>query len=262
MLCADAYAARVRTAILCGGRGTRAWPATAEVPKPMLEVGGRPVLRHVMEIYARQGFTDFVLATGYRGDVIAEWARTLPAEWSVDCLDTGVEADTGERMRACAERTDGTFFATYGDGLGDVDVNALLGRHREHGGGATVTVVPLPSQYGTIDTDDADRVVAFREKPQLRDHWINAGFFVLDPAELLATRGPSLERDVLPSLAADGKLYVYRHDGFWKSMDTHKDVTELNALAGEEGQPWLRVPTASAARASSSPAPRGSSGRT
>ena len=233
----------MRTVILCGGRGTRAWPATAEIPKPMLEIGGRPVLHHVMEIYARQGFTDFTLATGYKGDVIASWARTLTEDWSVDCLDTGEDADTGDRLRSCAERIDGTFFATYGDGLGNVDVAATLDRHRKHDGGATVTVVPLPSQYGTIDADDNGRVVAFREKPLLRDHWINAGFFVFDPDAVTTSPGASLERDVLPALGAAGRLYVYRHDGFWKSMDTHKDVSELNTLAGEEGHPWLAVPT-------------------
>ena len=239
---AAAYAARVRTVILCGGRGTRAWPATAEVPKPMLEIGGRPVLHHVMEIYARQGFTDFTLATGYKGDVIADWVRGLSEPWSVECLDTGEEADTGARLRACAERLDDTFLATYGDGLGNVDVAATLACHRSHGGAATVTVVPLPSQYGTIDTDDDGRVVAFREKPLLRDHWINAGFFVFDAEAVTGTGGASLERDVLPALGTAGRLYVYRHDGFWKSMDTHKDVTELNALANEEGHPWLEVP--------------------
>jgi glucose-1-phosphate cytidylyltransferase len=233
----------VRTVILCGGRGTRAWPATAEVPKPMLEIGGRPVLHHVMEIYARQGFTAFSLATGYKGDVIAGWVAGLSEGWSIECVDTGEDADTGERLRQCAERIGGTFFATYGDGLGNVDVRASLDAHRAHDGAATVTVVPLPSQYGTIDTDDSGRVTAFREKPLLRDHWINAGFMTLDTDAVMATPGSSLERDLLPALGAAGTLYAYRHDGFWKSMDTHKDVVELNALANEEGHPWLEVPT-------------------
>src|SRR4051812_43445056 len=122
---ASAYCSPVQTVILCGGRGTRAWPATAEVPKPMLEIGGRPGLHHVMGIYARQGFTGFTLATGFKGDVIAAWVRTLAGDWQVECVDTGDDADTGERLRACAERLDGTFFATYGDGLGDVDLRAL-----------------------------------------------------------------------------------------------------------------------------------------
>jgi len=209
----------------------------------MLEIGGRPVVHHVMEIYARQGFTDFVLATGYKGDVIARWAASLSEGWAVECVDTGVDADTGDRVRACAERIGEPFMATYGDGLGNVDVAAVARRHREHEGTATVTVVPLPSQYGTIDTDGDGRVTAFREKPVLRDHWINAGFMAFDAEALLATTGSSLERDVLATLGAQRKLYVYRHDGFWKSMDTHKEVVDLNALASEEGHPWLNVPT-------------------
>jgi glucose-1-phosphate cytidylyltransferase len=233
----------VRAVILCGGRGTRAWPATAEVPKPMLEIGGRPVLRHVMEIYARQGFTDFVLATGYKGDVIAGWAASLADGWNVECLDTGEEAGTGERLRACAGHVGERFLATYGDGLGNVDIAATLRSHDANGADATVTAVRLRSQYGTIDTDASDRITAFREKPVLNDHWINAGFFVLEPGPLTEHDGASLEQDVLPALAAAGKVYVYRHEGFWRSMDTHKDVMELNALAAEEGHPWLQVPT-------------------
>jgi len=209
----------------------------------MLEIGGRPVLHHVMEIYARQGFTDFVLATGYKGDVIASWVDTLTDGWKVECVDTGDDADTAERVRACAERIGEPFLATYGDGLGNVDVSAVARRHREHDGSATLTVVPLPSQYGTIDTDDDDRVTAFREKPLLYDHWINAGFMALDPDAVVATPGSSLERDVLPALGRARRLYVYRHDGFWKSMDTHKEVVDLNALATREGHPWLQVPT-------------------
>ena len=233
----------MRAVILCGGRGTRAWPATAEVPKPMLEIGGRPVLHHVMEIYARQGFDDFLLATGYKGDVIAAWASSLTDGWHIECLDTGEDAGTGDRLRACAAHLGERFLATYGDGLGNVDIAATVRTHVTAGAGATVTVVPLRSQYGTIDTDAADRVTAFREKPVLSDHWINAGFFVLEPDAMTTTAGASLEQDVLPVLAESGKVYVYRHGGFWRSMDTHKDVMDLNSLAEEEGHPWLQVPT-------------------
>jgi glucose-1-phosphate cytidylyltransferase len=229
--------------ILCGGLGTRAWPATAEVPKPMLEIGGRPVLHHVMEIYARQGFTDFVLATGYRGEVIEAWAEKLTEGWTVHCVNTGDDADTGERLRACAEIIAEPFLATYGDGLGNVDLRAVARRHLEHDGTATVTVVPLPSQYGTIDADDDGRVTAFREKPVLRDHWINAGFMAFDHDVVVTTPGRSLERDLLPAIGVAGDLYVYRHEGFWKSMDTHKEVVDLNAMASREGHPWLQVPT-------------------
>lgn len=234
----------MRTVILCGGQGTRAWPATAEVPKPMLRIGDRPVLHHVMEIYADQGYTDFVLAVGWHADVIREWARTeAPRDWTIECLDSGIDADTGDRVRSCARHIGEPFLATYGDGLGDVEVAAVLGVHEAQAAAATVTTVPLPSQYGTLDTDDFGRVVAFREKPRLTDHWINAGFMVLDADALQATEGRSLERDVLPALGAQGRLYAYRHHGFWKSMDTHKDVLELNQLANQEGHPWLRRTT-------------------
>jgi glucose-1-phosphate cytidylyltransferase len=256
----DTYPAAVRALILCGGRGTRAWPSTAELPKPMLEIGGVPVLRHVMDIYAHQGVREFVLAAGYRHEVIAEYAGSLP-EWDVTVLDTGDDADTGERVLACLDHVSEEFFLTYGDGLADVDLGALLTRHHEHPGSATVTVVPLPSQYGTVVVSDDGRVVDFREKPVLPDHLINAGFFVVDRSAFATPAGPSLERDILPDLGRRGELFVYRHGGFWRSMDTHKDVAELNALAAREGTPW-RSTTGSAAAASSSPAPRASSART
>lgn len=247
--------------ILCGGRGIRAWPATAEVPKPMLAIGDRPVLHHVMDIYALQGVKRFVLAAGYRRKAIERYAESMPAEWTVDVVDTGDDTDTGDRVRGCLDRMDETFFLTYGDGLGDVDLDALVACHHEHGGDATVTVVPLPSQYGTLDVTADDRVSAFREKPQLTDHLINAGFFVIERDSLGLADGPSLERDVLPAFSRRERLFVYRHNGFWRSMDTHKDIAELEQLATREGTPWLPRPT-SPASASSSQAPRASSART
>lgn len=234
------------TIVLCGGRGTRAWPATSELPKPMLEVAGSPVLRHVLDIYAAQGLTSFVLATGYRGDVIADWAATLPDTWDVLVLDTGLDADTGERVVQCLPHVDDTFLLTYGDGLGDVDLTALVAQHCTSGAGATVTVVPLPSPYGTLVLDASGRVTDFTEKPRLADHPVNAGFFAFqrDAVEAVAGAGPSLERDLLPTMAAAGRLHAYRHAGFWRSMDTHKDVLELDRLAAGGGAPWLALRTA------------------
>lgn len=229
----------MRALILCGGRGVRAWPATADVPKPMLQIGGRPVLHHVMEIYARHGVTEFVLAGGYRYDVIEAYADHWPADWTVDVVDTGEDTDTGGRVVACLDRLGETFHATYGDGVGNIDVGALTARHEAHGAGATVTVVPLPSQYGTLVTDDSGRVTDFREKPVLADHLINAGFFVFDRERVSECAGSSLERDILPALGRRGELFVYRHDGFWKSMDTQKDVSDVDALARREDPPWL-----------------------
>jgi glucose-1-phosphate cytidylyltransferase len=131
------------------------------------------------------------------------------------------------------------FVATYGDGLGDIDVTLLLKRHESHGRGATVTAVPLPSQFGTLVVDGEDRVEQFREKPVLDDHIINAGFFVFDRETFSRCSGSSLERDILPALASSGELFVYRHNGFWKSMDTYKDVIELDQLARGKEPPWL-----------------------
>jgi glucose-1-phosphate cytidylyltransferase len=205
----------------------------------MLRIGDRPVLHHVMDIYARHGVTDFVLAAGYRYEAIEAYADHWPSEWTVDVVDTGEDTDTGGRVLACLDRVGETFHATYGDGVGNVDISALAARHAEHGGGATVTVVPLPSQYGTLVTDDAGKVTAFREKPVLSDHLINAGFFVFDRDRLSECGGPSLERDILPALGDRGELFVYRHDGFWKSMDTQKDVSDVDALARREDPPWL-----------------------
>jgi glucose-1-phosphate cytidylyltransferase len=230
---------RIRTLILCGGKGTRAYPHTVTLPKPLLEVGDVPVLRHVMEIYARQGLTDFILAAGFKHEAIAEYARTLPADWSVEVVDTGEDTNTGGRVLACRGLVGETFHLTYADGLGDVDLNALLTFHRGHDGSATVTTVPLPSQYGTIEASGNGRVERFREKPQLPDHWINAGFMVVEQGAFDHWAGDDLEKEALPALAASGELYAYRHQGFWKSMDTYKDALELSALCVEGGEPWL-----------------------
>jgi glucose-1-phosphate cytidylyltransferase len=228
----------VRTLILCGGKGTRAYPRTLEVPKPLMEVGGRPILAHVMEIYARQGFTDFVLAAGIMADQIEAFAAHLPGGWQVEVVDTGPDTNTGGRVAKCTGLMGDTFFVTYADGLGDVDLHALAMFHASHGGSATITTVPLPSQYGTVQCDDSERVTHFLEKPRLPDHWINAGFFVLDAQASRWFEGDDFERQVMPALAAAGELHAYRHAGFWRSMDTYKDALELTALCSSGWPPW------------------------
>jgi glucose-1-phosphate cytidylyltransferase len=231
------------TVILCGGRGTRAYPLTVEVPKPLLEVAGRPVLRHVMELYAEQGWQRFVLAAGFKAELIREFADGLPPGWDVEVVDTGEDTNTGGRILRCREYVEDVFFATYADGLADIDLQALAAFHGSHPGAATLTTVPLPSQYGTIDCDADGRVGNFREKPVLADHWINAGFFVFDTAVFDGWEGEDLEREVLPGLGRRGELFAYRHHGFWKSMDTYKDALELTKLCGEGHPPWTRFET-------------------
>lgn len=236
----------MRTVILCGGKGTRAYPHTLEVPKPLLEVADRPVLAHLMEVYAAQGFTDFVLAAGYKIELIEEFAATLPPAWCVEVADTGADTNTGGRVRQLADRVGGEFFLTYADGLGNVDLAALLEYHRSHPGAATLTTVPLPSQYGTIDIEADGRIRCFQEKPRLPDHRINAGFFVMDDrvVDLWPDPGEDLERDVLPGLGAKGELFAFHHQGFWKSMDTYKDAVDLTTLCEDEAGPWLAAPGA------------------
>ncbi len=237
----------MRTLILCGGKGTRAYPRTLEVPKPLLEVAGRPILGHVMEIYARQGFCDFVLAAGFKAELIEEFAAGLPSGWEVQVLDTGEAANTGDRVRACAPVMGDRYFLTYADGLGNVDLAALAAFHAEHGGAATMTSVPLPSQYGTVQFA-GERVVSFTEKPRLADHWINAGFFVLDRRAEKWLGSADFERQVLPELAGAGELFAFRHRGFWRSMDTYKDALELTALCAEGPAPWVGEPSVPTSR--------------
>ena len=232
-------AGEVRTVILCGGKGTRAYPHTLEVPKPLMAVGSEPVMRHLMAVYAAQGFTRFVLAGGYLIDQVHQFAVTCPGDWNIEVLDTGEDTGTGGRIAKCAASVGEVFFATYGDGLGNVDLASLLAFHQGHGGAATVTVVPLPSPYGTIEADESGRVHGFTEKPKLSDRWINAGFFVFDQKVFDHWNGDDLEREVLPALAAAGELFAYRHGGFWRSMDTYKDALELSALCDGDTPPWM-----------------------
>jgi glucose-1-phosphate cytidylyltransferase len=231
----------VRTLILCGGKGTRAYPRTLEVPKPLLEVGGRPVLGHVMEIFARQGFADFVLAAGFKAELIGAFAASLPSEWKIEVRDTGADTNTGGRIAQCAPDLGRKFFATYADGLGDVDLHRLLAFHDSHMGVATMTTVTLPSPYGTVEASSDGRVSRFQEKPLLSDYWINAGFFVFDDRARSWFLHEDLEREVLPALGSAGELYAFRHEGFWRSMDTYKDALELSVFCNEGPPPWART---------------------
>ena len=191
-----------------------------------------------MDVYASHRYTDFVLAGGYRIDLIREFAGALPSEWEVEVVDTGEDAGTGDRIMRCRDLLGPTFFATYGDGLGNVDLSALLSFHRAHGRAATLTTVPLPSQYGTIDVTEDGAVRRFREKPQLADHLINAGFMVFEQAALDLCAASDLERALLPCLAEADQLRARRHGGFWQSLDTYKDAVELSALCEGGSPPW------------------------
>lgn len=235
--------------ILCGGRGTRSYPYTQYLPKVMMPINGTPILVHLMRSYAAQGFTKFVLSVGYRKEILFDYFDGRQWNWQIELVDTGDDADTGDRIQRCAPRLGSTFFATYGDGLGDLDFHALLAQHKASGRLATLTTVPLPSQYGLIEISPGGAVTRFREKPVIRDYWINAGFFVFEKAALDHWAGHNLERDVLPGLAGKNQLNAYRHEGFWKSMDTSKDQEELEKLYEADRAPWIHQPALAAVSA-------------
>ena len=209
------------------------------VPKPLVEIGGKPILWHVMSLYASQGFSRFLLLLGHGGPEISAFAAGLPGNWDVTCVDTGLETPTGGRIaRARSWLEDGAFCVTYADGLADIDLGDLLSFHRDHGRAATVTVVRPTNPWGVVHLSDDGRVDGFVEKPRL-DAWVNGGFLVMEP-RALAHIGEDdvLERAPLESLTEAGELYAFRHEGFWDCMDTYKDTLVLNRLWDIGEAPW------------------------
>jgi glucose-1-phosphate cytidylyltransferase len=243
--------------ILCGGKGTRLREYTEIIPKVLVEVGGRPILWHIMKSYATAGYSDFVLALGYLGlevhrhfagstsggrgkaGVVTEEVTDDDDRWRVAFADTGQDTNTGGRIKRLEPiLRGGSFFATYGDGVSDIDHRQLLAFHRSHGRLATMTVVRPRLTFGLVDLDGDSRVCAFREKPQI-DAWINGGFFVFEPGVLDYLDDDSiLEGLPLQRLAADRELVAYQHSGFWGCMDTYKDNIELNAAWSSGQAPW------------------------
>lgn len=252
----------MKTVILAGGRGTRLAEETALRPKPMVEIGGKPLIWHIMSIYASHGHKDFLVACGYKGEMLKEYFRSAALltsdfvidlksggvdvlqpsrlDWRVGLMDTGLDTMTGGRLKRLTPwLKDETFMVTYGDGVGDVDIAALLAFHRKHGKLATVTAVRPPARFGGLVLADS-KVKEFSEKPQTEVGWINGGFFVFEPAFLgrLEDDASILERTPLERLAEQGELMAYRHNGFWQPMDTLREKELLESLWASGKAPW------------------------
>jgi glucose-1-phosphate cytidylyltransferase len=254
----------MKVVVLCGGLGTRLREETEFRPKPMVEVGGRPILWHIMKTYAHHGFRDFVLCLGYRGNTIKDYFLNYEAMnndfsmclgqkaqvryhgqheeqgYSVTLADTGQNCMTGGRIRKIAKYIDeDTFLLTYGDGLSDINLRCLVEFHKSHGRLATVTTVPPVSRFGMVELAGGGEVVRFAEKPRT-DGWMSAGFFVLNRGvfDYLGDDACVFEREPLEQLAADGELMAYRHEGFFYAMDTFREYQHLNDLWNRGAAPW------------------------
>jgi glucose-1-phosphate cytidylyltransferase len=230
-------------AILCGGRGTRLQEQTHAIPKALVEIGGRPIVWHVIQLYLTQGFREVLLLTGYLGDQVEAFvaAEDWPAGASVTCVETGGATPTGGRVARAAEHLrGGTCCVTYADGVADIDLAALLAGHAAAGLAATMTVVRPELQFGVAELAADGRITGFREKPRSQD-WVNGGFLCLEPGALERI-GPDdvLEQGPLTGLAADGQLRAHLHEGFWDCMDTYKDAVLLNDLCERGEAPWRR----------------------
>jgi glucose-1-phosphate cytidylyltransferase len=231
----------MKAIILAGGLGTRISEETADKPKPMVEIAGKPMLWHIMSIFARQGVTEFVIATGYKSEVIDDWIKTVGEPWKIKALDTGLDTQTGGRIRECMDSVKGErVFATYGDGLGNVNLAKLVDFHEHQGKLATVTAVRPPARFGVLESENGV-VTKFGEKNQADSGWINGGFFVLESeiATYIHDLSEPFETGALPRLVLQRQLVSYHHSGFWQPMDTLREKQDLEKLAKLSPPSWL-----------------------
>lgn len=233
----------MKAIILAGGLGTRISEETVDKPKPMVSIAGKPMLWHIMSIFAKQGVTDFLIATGYKGHVVNEWLKTVTDPWKIEALDTGLNTQTGGRISQCMQAIPGErVFATYGDGLGNVDLAKLLDFHIHQGRKATVTAVRPPARFGVLESTNG-LVTKFGEKNQTDSGWINGGYFVLEPdvRNQIFDMDEPFETGAIPRLVTMQELSSFHHDGFWQPMDTLREKQDLELLANSTSPPWLDI---------------------
>jgi len=235
----------MKAVILCGGKGTRLKEQTEKIPKPLVKLDNYPIVQHVMSIYAKHGINDFILCLGYKGDLLRKYfedKNNFDQNWNVELIDTGAKTMTGGRIKRIEQYIqEDSFFVTYSDGVGDVDINELLNYHKQKGTIGTLTGVALRSQFGVLDIEDG-LVKAFKEKPIIEDLTINTGFFVFNKEIFNYLKGDDciLEQEPLEKLTSEDELAVYKHKGFWACMDTQKDVDYLSDLCAKDQALWPR----------------------
>jgi glucose-1-phosphate cytidylyltransferase len=233
----------MKVLILAGGKGSRMNEETEIKPKPLIEIGERPILWHVMKIYAQSGFFDFVVLTGYKSHMIVDYFDENPEkEWNIEFLDTGLETKKAQRIKMAEHLiTEDNFFVAYGDDLSDIDPGKIIDYHNSHGKMVTLAAIPLESNFGVVELTNDNSVRRFREKPKIDGYWINGGFFCFK-REILGylNNEDELEDEVFKMLAQKDEIKAIKHDGFWKCMNTKKEYQEFNKLYKENIAPWIR----------------------
>jgi glucose-1-phosphate cytidylyltransferase len=231
----------MKAIILAGGLGTRISEETADKPKPMVEIAGKPMLWHIMSIFAKQGITEFLIATGYKGHVISDWVETITEPWDIRAIETGLNTQTGGRIAECMKSVPGErVFATYGDGLGNVNLKSLISFHEHQGRLATVTAVRPPARFGVLESENGV-VTRFGEKNQADSGWINGGYFLLESQvqTYIHALSEPFESGALPRLVEERQLMSFHHNGFWQPMDTLREKQDLEKLAVMNPPAWL-----------------------
>ena len=232
----------MKVIILAGGFGTRLSEYTSTIPKPMIHVGNKPILHHIMQFYANFGHTDFYIALGYKGEVIKKYFSNIDSDWKINLIDTGANSMTGGRVKRLQKIIGKeTFMLTYGDGLSDININNLVSFHKNHGKMVTISAVRPPARFGALKLKDSE-VISFKEKSQITESWINGGFFVIEPNffELLSSDETVLEKEPLEKVASMKELVAFRHEGFWQCMDHKLDKDLLDDMCSKKEAPWLK----------------------